>query len=37
MGKNIKNYATTQVHLPRKGEGWLTAKSPNLSFKYGTA
>ena len=32
MGKNIKSYATTQVHFPRKREGSLTAKGPNLSF-----
>ena len=37
MGKNIKSYATTQVHFPREREGSLTAKSPNLSSKYGTA
>ena len=35
MGKNIKSYATTQVHFPREREGSLTAKSPNLSFKKG--
>ena len=33
MGKNIKSYATTQVHFPREREGSLTAKGPNLSFK----
>ena len=32
MGKNIKSYATTQVHFPREREGGLTAKIPNLSF-----
>ena len=32
-GKNIKSYATPQVHFPREREGSLTAKSPNLSFK----
>ena len=32
-GKNIKSYATAQVHFPREREGSLTAKSPNLSFK----
>ena len=32
MGKNIKSYATTQVHFPRKREGSLTAKGPSLSF-----
>ena len=31
-GKNIKSYATAQVHFPREREGSLTAKSPNLSF-----
>ena len=31
--KNIKSYATTQVHFPREREGSLMAKSPNLSFK----
>ena len=33
MGKNIKSYATAQVHFPREREGSLTATSPNLSFK----
>ena len=33
MGKNIKSYATTQVHFPREREASLMAKSPNLSFK----
>ena len=37
MGKNIKSYATTQVHFPREREGSLMAKSPNLSSKYDTA
>ena len=32
MGKNIKSYATTQIHFPREREGSLTAKGPNLSF-----
>ena len=32
-GKNIKSYATAQVHFPLEREGSLTAKSPNLSFK----
>ena len=32
MGKNIKSYATTQVHFPQEREGGLTAKIPNLSF-----
>ena len=34
MGKNIKSYATTQVHSPGKGrEALQSPKSPNLSFK----
>ena len=33
MGKNIKSYATTQVHFPWEREGSLMAKSPNLSAK----
>ena len=32
MGKNIKSYATTQVHFPREREGSLMAKGPNLLF-----
>ena len=32
-GKNIKSYATAQVHFPWEREGSLMAKSPNLSFK----
>ena len=32
-GKNIKSYATAQVHFPWEREGSLTAKSPTLSFK----
>ena len=32
-GKNIKSYATAQVHFPREREESLTAKSPSLSFK----
>ena len=31
MGKNIKSYATTQIHSPRGREGSLTANNPNLS------
>ena len=31
MGKNIKSYATTQIHSPGEGEGSLTANNPNLS------
>ena len=38
MGKNIKSYATTQVHFPREREGSLTAKKVQISrLKYGTA
>ena len=33
MGKNIKSYATTQVHFPWGREGSLMAKRPNLPFK----
>ena len=33
MGKNIKSYATTQVHFPLEKEGSLMAKSPNPLFK----
>ena len=32
MGKNIKSYATTQIHFPREREGSLMAKGPNPSF-----
>ena len=32
MGKNIKSYATTQVHFPQEREGSLMAKGPNLLF-----
>ena len=32
MGKNIKSYATIQVHFPWEREGSLMAKGPNLSF-----
>ena len=31
MGKNIKSYATTQVHSPLGRKGSLTANNPNLS------
>ena len=31
MGKNIKSYATTQVHFHREREGSLMANNPNLS------
>ena len=30
MGKDIKSYATTQIHSPWGREGRLTAKNPNL-------
>ena len=33
MGKNIKSYATTQVHFPGKGREALWQKVLNLSFK----
>ena len=33
MGKNIKSYATIQVHFPQEREGGLMAKIPNLSFE----
>ena len=33
MGKNIKSYATTQVHSPGKGREALWQKVLNLSFK----
>ena len=33
MGKNIKSYATTQVHFPGKGREALRQKVLNLSFK----
>ena len=34
MGKNIKSYATIpQSIFPREREGYLTAKSPNISAK----
>ena len=33
MGKNIKSYATTQVHFPQEREGSLMAKSPTLLAK----
>ena len=33
MGKNIKSYATTQVHSPGKGREALRQKVLNLSFK----
>ena len=33
MGKNIKSYATTQVHSPGKGREILRQKGPNLLLK----
>ena len=33
MGKNIKSYATTQVHFPGKGREALRQKVLNLLFK----
>ena len=30
MGKNIKSYATTQIHSPQGREGSPTANNPNL-------
>ena len=33
MGKNIKSYATTQVHSPGKGREALRQKVLNPSFK----
>ena len=43
MGKNIKSYATTQVHSPRKGREALRQKKKKkkkvqiFRLKYGTA
>ena len=37
MGKNIKSYATTQVHSPRKGEEALWQKVQISRLQYGTA
>ena len=37
MGKNIKSYATTQVHFPRKGREALWQKVQILRLKYSTA
>ena len=37
MGKNIKNYATTQVHFPGKGREALRQKVQIFRLKYGTA
>ena len=37
MGKNIKSYATTQVHSPRKGREALRQKVQISRLQYGTA
>ena len=37
MGKNIKSYATTQVHSPGKGREALRQKVQTFRLKYGTA
>ena len=37
MGKNIKSYATTQVHSPGKGREALRQKVQIFRLKYGTA
>ena len=37
MGKNIKSYATTQVHFPREREGGLTAKVQIFCLTHGMA
>ena len=37
MGKNIKSYATTQVHSPRKGREALRQQVQTFRLKYGTA
>ena len=37
MGKNIKSYATTQVHSPGKGREALRQKVQISHLKYGTA
>ena len=37
MGKNIKSYATTQVHSPGKGREALRQKVQISRLKYGTA
>ena len=37
MGKNIKSYATTQVHFPWEREGSLTQKVQISRLQYGTA
>ena len=37
MGKNIKSYATTQVHSPGQGREALRQKVQIFHLKYGTA
>ena len=37
MGKNIKSYATIQVHFPRKGREALRQKVQISHLQYGTA
>ena len=37
MGKNIKSYATTQIHSPGKGREALRQKVQIFHLKYGTA
>ena len=37
MGKNIKNYATSQVRSPGKGREALRQKVPISRLQYGTA
>ena len=37
MGKNIKSYATTQVHSPGKGREALRQKVQIFRLKYGMA
>ena len=37
MGKNIKSYATTQVHSPGKGREALRQQVQIFRLKYGTA
>ena len=36
MGKNIKSYATTQLHSPRKGREALRQKVQIFQFEYHT-
>ena len=37
MGKNIKSYATTQIHSPGEGREALRQKVQIFRLKYGTA